>query len=85
MRCGERIFTLQRLINLRDGYTKKDDILPPKMYIPAKKGFRAEKIPQFDDLLSEYYDLRKWNEKGQPTTKKLRELGLKDFEKYVQV
>ena len=79
MRCGERIFTLQRLINLRDGYTKKDDILPPKMYIPAKEGFRAGKIPPFDDLLSEYYELREWDKKGQPTKEKLQKLGLEDF------
>jgi len=76
MRCGERIFTLQRLINLRDGYTNKDDALPPKMYIPAKEGFRAGKVPPIDDLLSEYYELRKWNENGQPTEEKLEELGL---------
>ena len=76
MLCGERIFTLQRLINLRDGYTGKDDILPPKMHMPAKEGFRAGKVPPFADLLSEYYKLRKWNEKGQPTEEKLQQLGL---------
>jgi len=58
MLCGERIFALQRLINLRDGYTSKDDILPPKMYIPSEKRFRAGKAPPFDDLLSESYELR---------------------------
>lgn len=80
MTCGERIFTLQRLINQRDGYTKKDDKLPPKMYRPAKKGFRAGKIPPVDDLVEEYYTLRQWNESGRPTKDKLRELGLRDFE-----
>jgi len=81
MRCGERIFTLQRLINLRDGYTKKDDTLPPKMYIPAKEGFRAGKVPPFDDLLSEYYKLREWDKKGQPTKEKLEELNLLKYYK----
>jgi len=74
MLCGERIFTLQRLINLRDGYTNKDDTLPPKMHIPAEEGFRAGKVLPFNDLLSEYYKLREWNEKGQPTKGKLQEL-----------
>jgi len=76
MRCGERIFTLQRLINLRDGYTNKDDALPPKMYIPAKEGFRAGKIPPFEDLLNEYYKLREWDKKGCPTKEKLEKLDL---------
>jgi aldehyde:ferredoxin oxidoreductase len=76
MLCGERIFTLQRLINLRDGYTYKDDVLPIKVYTPAKEGFRAGKIPPFKDLLRDYYRLRNWDEKGQPTKDKLQELGL---------
>jgi aldehyde:ferredoxin oxidoreductase len=74
--CGERIFTLQRLINLRDGYTKKDDKLPPKMYVPAKKGFRAGKIPPVNDLLNEYYELRGWDKEGRPTKEKLKKLNL---------
>jgi aldehyde:ferredoxin oxidoreductase len=76
MTCGERIFTLQRLINLRDGYTKKDDKLPPKMYVPAKKGFRAGKIPPVNDLLNEYYELRGWDKEGHPTKEKLKKLNL---------
>jgi len=76
MMCGERIFTLQRLINLRDGYTKKDDILPPKMYVPAKKGFRAGKIPPVNNLLNEYYELRGWDKEGRPTKEKLEKLNL---------
>lgn len=76
MTCGERIFTLQRLINQRDGYTKKDDKLPPKMYVPAKKGFRAGKIPPVNDLLNEYYELRGWDKEGRPTKEKLKKLNL---------
>lgn len=76
MTCGERIFTLQRLINQRDGYTKKDDKLPPKMYAPAQKGFRAGKIPPVNDLLNEYYELRGWDKEGRPTKEKLEKLNL---------
>ena len=79
MTCGERIFTLQRLINQRDGYTKKDDKLPPKMYVPAKKGFRAGKIPPVNDLLNEYYELRGWDKEGRPTKEKLKKLNLLNF------
>ncbi|MCD6407202.1 aldehyde ferredoxin oxidoreductase family protein, partial [Candidatus Aerophobetes bacterium] len=76
MKCGERIFTMQRLINLRDGYSKKDDILPPKMYAPAKKGFRAGKVPPVEELINEYYRLREWDENGHPSKRKLQELDL---------
>ncbi|HHF98668.1 MAG TPA: aldehyde ferredoxin oxidoreductase [Candidatus Aerophobetes bacterium] len=76
MKCGERIFTMQRLINLRDGYSKKDDILPPKMHVPAKKGFRAGKVPPVEELINEYYRLREWDENGHPSKRKLQELDL---------
>jgi aldehyde:ferredoxin oxidoreductase len=79
MRCGERIFTLQRLINLRDGYSSKDDILPRKIHVPAKEGFRVGRIIPFDNLLDEYYKLRDWDEKGKPTNEKLQELALESF------
>jgi len=81
MLCGERIFTLQRLINLRDGYSKEDDVLPPKMYIPAKEGFRAGKVPPFEDLLNEYYKLRQWDKRGYPTKEKLKKLNLSEYYK----
>jgi len=81
MTCGERIFTLQRLINQRDGYTRKDDELPPKMYRPAKKGFRAGKIPPVDDLLNEYYELREWDKEGRPAKDKLKKLSLLKYGK----
>jgi aldehyde:ferredoxin oxidoreductase len=61
---------------LRDGYTKKDDKLPPKMYVPAKKGFRAGKIPPVNDLLNKYYELRGWDKEGRPTKEKLEKLNL---------
>lgn len=79
MLAGERIFTLQRLINLRDGYTKDDDVLPPKMYIPAKEGFRAGKVPPVDKLLSEYYELRGWSKDGELTKERLQQLGLENL------
>jgi aldehyde:ferredoxin oxidoreductase len=74
--CGERIFNLQRLINLRDGYTAKNDIFPPKMYMSAKEGFRAARVPPFDDLLKEYYTLREWSKNGEPNREKLKKLRL---------
>ncbi len=79
MLCGERIFTLQRLINLRDGYTRKDEILPAKMHVPAQKGFRAGKIPPLNELLQEFYELRQWNQDGRPAKEKLQGLGLQSY------
>ncbi len=74
--AGERIHTLQRLINLRDGKGKKYDVLPPKMYEPAKTGPRGGKVPPMEKMLPEYYRLRGWDENGVPTKDTLEKLGL---------
>lgn len=76
MLAGERGFTLQRLINLRDGYGASTDVLPKKMLIPAKEGFRAGKVPPHKELMEDYYNIRGWDEQGRPTGKTLQRLGL---------
>ncbi|TET62520.1 hypothetical protein E3J48_04055, partial [Candidatus Aerophobetes bacterium] len=50
-----------------------------KMYVPAKKGFRAGKIPPVTDLLREYYELRKWDKEGVPAKEKLEKLDLLNY------
>ena len=58
MRAGERGFTVQRLNNLRDGYSSKTDILPKKMFEVAREGYRADKKIPFAGLMEDYYALR---------------------------
>lgn len=75
---GERAWNLQRLINIGDGLTRADDRLPKKMFIPAKKGFRAGKTPyELEKYLDEYYELRGWDNNGFPTDNKLKQLRIK--------
>ncbi|MBW2057633.1 MAG: aldehyde ferredoxin oxidoreductase family protein [Deltaproteobacteria bacterium] len=76
MEAGERIFTVQRLINLRDGYGAETDVLPQKMLKPAKEGFRANRVPPFEDLMKDYYELRGWDAAGKPLEETLSRLGL---------
>ena len=78
-RIGERVWNMQRLINITDGYTNEDDRLPSKMFLSAKEGFRKGKIfdvEVFDKALIEYYQIRGWDIKGNPTKEKLRELDI---------
>ena len=76
MDIGERIFTVQRLINFRDGYNAATDVLPKKMLQPAKEGLRAGKVPPFKELMEDYYNLREWDENGEPSQGTLDRLGL---------
>jgi len=74
--AGERIFTVQRLINIRDGYNAATDVMPKKMLQPAEEGFRAGKVPPFKELMENYYNLRGWDENGEPSQGTLDRLGL---------
>jgi len=77
MKTGERIFNLERLFNLRAGFTAKDDTLPPRMLKePMPEGPAKGHVVELDKMLPEYYKLRGWDENGVPTPEKLEELGL---------
>lgn len=74
---GERLFNLKRLINARWGISRKDDMLPPRMFAHARPSGSAKgNLPHLGKMLDEYYALRGWSEEGIPTEAKLRELGL---------
>lgn len=76
---GERIFNEKRLFNTRLGISRKDDILPPRLFTKKRgAGRAADRLPDMGLILSEYYTLRGWSETGIPTRRKLDELGI-DF------
>ena len=74
--AGERGFTTQRLLNIRDGYGGATDVLPKAMSQCATEGFRAGKQIPFDRLMKDYYQIRGWDENGIPTTATLERLAL---------
>jgi len=76
LQAGERGFTVQRLVNIRDGYDASTDVLPKKMFNAAKQGARAGKVPPLREMLYDYYQLRGWDENGEPNAATLQRLGL---------
>lgn len=77
---GERIYTLERAYNCREGVRRKDDTLPYRvLHVPIPEGpSKGMHCPpgELDPLLSEYYRLRGWDGEGVPTPETLRRLGL---------
>jgi aldehyde:ferredoxin oxidoreductase len=83
-KSGERINTVARLINIREGLGRKDDTLPWKvmnMPIPDEGPVKGAFVSQeeLDLLLDDYYESRGWTLEGVPTTAKLQELGMDDL------
>jgi len=72
MKIGERIYNLKRLYNVKCGISRKDDSLPQRI-LTHKRG---PKLPPLGEMLSDYYEFRKWGETGIPTEEKLKELDL---------
>lgn len=82
MEIGERIYTLERMFNNREGASRKDDI-PPERYLvePTPLGlgdFKGKTIDRekFEGLLDEYYAAHGWDSDGVPTPETLARLGL---------
>jgi aldehyde:ferredoxin oxidoreductase len=80
IKVGERVWNLERLYNNREGFTAKDDTLPPRLLNEAPvDGPSQGWVSNLAPMLKEYYRTRGWDENGVPTRKKLVELGLADL------
>jgi len=78
--AAERSVNIKRAISNRLGVTREDDRLPDINLAALKEGSTANKSPDMDLMLRDYYDYRKWDwDTGKPTREKLLELGLEDI------
>ncbi len=76
MVVGERGYTLERMINLREGLLGETDTLPPRLTDePERPEVPESKVP-LHRMLPVYYRVRRWDHNGVPTGKLLRKLGL---------
>ncbi len=77
MTVGERIYTLERLVNLERGFGRDDDRLPRRLTEePVAEGPSAGHTVHLDAMLDEYYRFRGWDARGVPTARKVAELGI---------
>ncbi|MBA7692011.1 hypothetical protein ES703_100569 [subsurface metagenome] len=81
LNIGERVFNLQRMFNIREGISKKDDYLPERVCKLPEFGLYSSiaecGIKDYQRMLDEYYQARGWSlETGIPTKEKLQQLGL---------
>jgi len=78
--AGERIFNLQRALNIRLGYTPAGERLPKLLRQPLSEGGTEGFVPDENLLRREYYQTRQWDLKsGKPARAKLLALGLPEI------
>jgi aldehyde:ferredoxin oxidoreductase len=78
-RVGERIVTLERCFNVREGFSRREDTLPRRMLEePLQNAGPAtgEVYRSFDRLLDEYYQALGYDSQGRPGEAVLQDLGL---------
>ncbi len=82
MRLGETAYNLARVFNVREGLSRAEDTLPPRLLEePLPEGPAQGKVNEnLPAMLDKYYELRGWDKAtGKPTPDKLRELGLEEY------
>lgn len=92
LKDAERAVNLARVLNAREGFSRKDDRFPERWFEPLKRPDRGEELVLTDyfgkrritpedteKMLSDYYEEHGWDVgKGIPTKEKLLELGLEE-------
>jgi aldehyde:ferredoxin oxidoreductase len=90
-KAAERSWNLLKILNVKEGFSRKDDKFPEDWFNSLKYGQNKLKLKDFygtteitkqiaNQLLDDYYDERGWSKKeGVPKYDKLVELGLEGF------
>ncbi|HEX6512381.1 MAG TPA: aldehyde ferredoxin oxidoreductase C-terminal domain-containing protein, partial [Chloroflexota bacterium] len=81
--AGERITNLKKLFNLREGWARADDTLPPRVLDEAlPTGVAAGTAltrTELEAMIASYYEARGWTADGHVPAAKLIELGLAEL------
>lgn len=79
LRIGERSINMMRIFNIREGFSRKDDALPDKLFSPlvggVSDGYHLDR-EEVEKAITEYYELSGWDEFGRPQPDQLRNLEL---------
>jgi aldehyde:ferredoxin oxidoreductase len=92
-KAAKRIYVLYKALNVRLGFSRKDDLFPERWFEPLETTERGTMVfcdyfgtplskEDCEKLLDDYYDERGWYiETGIPTEKTLVEMDLEDVAK----
>ena len=74
IRAGERIYNIERLVNIRQGL-KDGDTLPNRLKSPLHKK-SGQRVVELNRMLKKYYRIRGWDAHGVPKKRRLKKLKL---------
>jgi len=83
--AAEKIIAIERLFNLREGFTRRDDTLPKRaLQEPVPDGPSQGSKVDLEPMLEEYYSLMGYDTEGWPTADTLKRLELEEFASILQ-
>ena len=77
VRLGERGYNIERLYNVREGLSAKDDSLPDRLTKVPQDPTNDKTVVRLDKMLPVYYKVRGWTSNGAPKNRTLRRLGIR--------
>jgi aldehyde:ferredoxin oxidoreductase len=70
----------KRLVNTNNGVTRKDDVLPKRIFEPTREGPHTYRVPKsLEQSLDNYYRIRGWNKDGIPQKERTTQLNISDI------
>ncbi|MFX1568845.1 MAG: aldehyde ferredoxin oxidoreductase family protein [Promethearchaeota archaeon] len=77
LEIGERIYNLERIFNINEGFTREDDNLPKRFITePLTEGLSKNHVVPLEKMLEQYYYVREWDNDGIPKPELLERLGI---------
>ena len=73
---GDRCYNIERMYNVSRGISAKDDSLPDRLTKELQREEEPKSYVPLEELKQNYYKIRRWDEDGIPTDKKLKKLNL---------
>jgi aldehyde:ferredoxin oxidoreductase len=72
---GNRSYNLERIFNLREGLTAKDDSLPARLTKTPQDPADPRSVVPLEKMLKAYYKVRGWDKNGVPKKSVYKRLG----------
>jgi len=76
LKAGDRIHILERLMNTREGISRKDDTLPQRFLTQGRDCDPEAHTVPIEAMVTDYYRLRGYDENGIPTAETLKKYAI---------
>lgn len=77
--AGERITTVKKLFNIREGWTRAEDTLPARVLEGDEATPTRLSRDWLEQMIDAYYEVRGWDADGLVPEARIRDLGLDDL------